>query len=451
MDSLASFTSQCIAKADSQDLGSFLLSFGQYSPPTSPSRIKNKVHKDTIANKDRVVTARTEGAMLCPSDLTAKESLVGEEDVWMCDMCQHLNSGGRGACGLCWRERTIFDVIDYEEDFSLDTDTRSQNSNMLISCVMEDQGATSSRPPLNTFNPAERNALSVSIASSMPLKCDVKAAFGGSPKCEGGNMSSAMDICHMENLPPGASPPNCCEVNSISSETETLRGCRASSISLDSSISEEEDDSYLLSYVGPMTCPHSQCNTILEDYNAFQLHLQQHKWGPHKAVINENGETSFVCGYEGCGKLLEDKKLLRKHMLSHREKVFACHYQNCDRKFYERAKLKRHFLVHTGEKPFVCPFESCGKRFGYNANLKTHLRTHTGSRPFACTVPNCRRRFAQASNRNSHVLTHLKAGDDYEDTEEYEGEPVAETKKGRVAAVKKERVKRERRGERRLS
>ena len=104
-----------------------------------------------------------------------------------------------------------------------------------------------------------------------------------------------------------------------------------------------------------------------------------------------------------------DRKLLRKHLLTHREKQFICHYEGCNKKFYERAKLKRHFLVHTGEKPFVCPYEGCGKPFGYKANLKTHMRTHTGQRPFACTFQGCDRRFAQASNRNAHVVAHAES------------------------------------------
>jgi len=329
----------------------------------------------------------------------------------------------------------MFDVLDYEEEYLLETPTETSDFSQPIMPHETNVAVTST----NNKETVDSSGLTLTVASTIPIRCESKTpAYGGSPKCD----SSLSSGCY-RNLPPGASPPNCCEVNSVLSETDTLRGCRASCVSIDSSISEEEDEVYMAgAYSGPFPCPHSQCLTILEDYGAFQLHLQQHKWGPHKAIVNESGVASFICGYEGCGKELEDKKLLRKHMLSHREKVFACHYPNCDRKFYERAKLKRHFLVHTGEKPFLCPFENCGKRFGYNANLKTHLRTHTGSRPFACTVPNCKRRFAQASNRNSHVMTHVKAGEDYVDTRVYEGEPV-DGKRCRV--MRKERGKRERR------
>ena len=154
-------------------------------------------------------------------------------------------------------------------------------------------------------------------------------------------------------------------------------------------------------------CPH--CDKVYTDSRQYRAHSAQHKWGPHATEVDPaTGKSRFRCLHPGCTKVVNDRKVLRKHLLTHREKQFMCHYAGCDKRFYERAKLKRHFLVHTGEKPFSCPYKDCGKPFGYKANLKTHMRTHTGQRPFACTVPGCLRRFAQASNRNSHVLTHQK-------------------------------------------
>jgi len=126
---------------------------------------------------------------------------------------------------------------------------------------------------------------------------------------------------------------------------------------------------------------------------------------PERKNLFFTGRT-FTCHVEKCGKFFSSKKLLRKHMQSHKLKRFECHYEGCNKTFYERAKLKRHFIVHTGEKNFVC--SECNKSFGYKANLKTHMRTHTGEKPYICTVAGCTRRFAQASNRNAHVATHQK-------------------------------------------
>ncbi|KAF0695937.1 Aste57867_13285 [Aphanomyces stellatus] len=156
------------------------------------------------------------------------------------------------------------------------------------------------------------------------------------------------------------------------------------------------------------TCTEPGCNHCFEDAQSLKDHMTQHTWGPHSIQTAADGSKTFVC--LNCGKGVTDRKVLRKHLLTHQEKRFLCSFDGCDKKFYERAKLKRHMLVHTGEKSFVCNFDGCGKQFAYKANLKTHLRTHTGLKPFACMVPGCNRTFAQASNRNSHMQTHNRGG-----------------------------------------
>eukprot|EP00516_Mucochytrium_quahogii_P000071 CAMPEP_0203756396 /NCGR_PEP_ID=MMETSP0098-20131031/9700_1 /ASSEMBLY_ACC=CAM_ASM_000208 /TAXON_ID=96639 /ORGANISM=" , Strain NY0313808BC1" /LENGTH=342 /DNA_ID=CAMNT_0050648273 /DNA_START=43 /DNA_END=1071 /DNA_ORIENTATION=+ len=151
----------------------------------------------------------------------------------------------------------------------------------------------------------------------------------------------------------------------------------------------------------------NDCQQVFESCRALRIHVAQHKWGPHRVIDQPQGQT-FQCLFQDCGKIVKDRKVLRKHLLTHRPREFECSFEGCHKRFYERAKLKRHFLVHTGEKEFTCTFPGCNKKFAYKANLKTHVRTHTGHRPFACTFPDCDKTFAQASNRNSHVLTHTQ-------------------------------------------
>lgn len=147
------------------------------------------------------------------------------------------------------------------------------------------------------------------------------------------------------------------------------------------------------------------CKATFDNSKGLREHVAQHKWGPHRVIPAAEGiGVQFQCLFEGCGKIVKDRKVLRKHCLTHRPREFAC--EECGKRFYERAKLKRHMLVHTGEKEFYCTHPGCHKTFAYKANLLTHLRTHTGHRPYKCTWPGCTKSFAQASNRNSHVLTH---------------------------------------------
>ena len=106
-----------------------------------------------------------------------------------------------------------------------------------------------------------------------------------------------------------------------------------------------------------------------------------------------------------CGKCFTDSNSLRKHMMTHGERLYICPIEKCGKKFLDNSKLKRHMLVHTGEKPYRCGI--CGKLFSLDFNLKTHLRTHTGEKPYVCKVPGCNKRFTQSSNLTAHEKTHF--------------------------------------------
>lgn len=117
-----------------------------------------------------------------------------------------------------------------------------------------------------------------------------------------------------------------------------------------------------------------------------------------------------MCLHPGCGKIVRsNRKVLRKHLISHQEPTHACEFPGCTRSFHERSKLKRHQLVHSGEKQYKCQHEGCNKTFAYKANMKTHMRTHTGQRPFRCSWPGCTKTFTQASNRSTHMNVHKRS------------------------------------------
>ena len=118
--------------------------------------------------------------------------------------------------------------------------------------------------------------------------------------------------------------------------------------------------------------------------------------------IGKKTNREYKCEEEGCNKVFYDKCALRKHLLTHGEKLYSC--QICNKKFLDNSKLRRHSLVHSGEKPFACPL--CPKKFSLDFNLRTHMRIHSGEKPYACVFPGCFKRFSQSSNLSAHEKTH---------------------------------------------
>jgi len=324
---------------------------------------------------------------------TSKHSKSDEMEEWECDVCHDINKGWKQNCELCWRAKAsalLSNSQSSEDNFSPVVDQ---------SPFMERGGMTYHLPPYPTnhmnFNMngvrtyVDRNShvgpRAVPLDDlGMPLHSEAIVAESFMQKA----------VPHMKRGESQASPRQ--------SKKKPKLSKKAPPKPKKPKMKKPKPKIPKI-----FNCP--DCDKIFHDSKSFRLHTAQHKWGPHAIEVDpETKKTQFRCLHPGCNKVVRDRKVLRKHLLTHREKQFKCHYEGCGKKFYERAKLKRHFLVHTGDKPFKCPYIGCGKPFGYKANLKTHMRTHTGQRPFACTFPGCDRRFAQASNRNSHVLTHQK-------------------------------------------
>ena len=132
---------------------------------------------------------------------------------------------------------------------------------------------------------------------------------------------------------------------------------------------------------------------------------------PKSKILKKKIHREYMCEIETCQRVFSDKSSLRKHLLTHGEKLFVC--EICKKKFLDNSKLRRHSLVHSGEKPYACPL--CPKRFSLDFNLRTHMRIHSGEKPYACVYPGCFKRFSQSSNLSAHEKTHelmKKEGED---------------------------------------
>ena len=113
------------------------------------------------------------------------------------------------------------------------------------------------------------------------------------------------------------------------------------------------------------------------------------------------GKSSYVCGWENCGRVITQRQKLLRHLRVH-TRYKPCKCVHCLKTFSTQDILQQHMRTHSGEKPYKC--SHCGKGFATSSSLRIHIRTHTGEKPLECKV--CGKRFNESSNLSKHMRTH---------------------------------------------
>ncbi|KAM8767660.1 uncharacterized protein AB9X84_006453 isoform 2-T6 [Acanthopagrus schlegelii] len=104
------------------------------------------------------------------------------------------------------------------------------------------------------------------------------------------------------------------------------------------------------------------------------------------------------CGF--CGEHLDSSDELAAHLKTHRETSKTCSF--CGKTFQSILAQELHVRLHTGEKPYSC--DICGKKFSQRGNLNSHIRVHAPEKPFKCKE--CSRTFCHMTSLERHMQEH---------------------------------------------
>ena len=101
-----------------------------------------------------------------------------------------------------------------------------------------------------------------------------------------------------------------------------------------------------------------------------------------------------------CFKQFTSKYTLQQHVqVEHKDKMYACTYDDCKEDFKHKDQLEVHLMKHEGKFKFECTI--CKKGFYQKAHFTGHLNSYSDSRPHWC--PKCGKQFLYQQDVGKHL------------------------------------------------
>ena len=153
---------------------------------------------------------------------------------------------------------------------------------------------------------------------------------------------------------------------------------------------------------------HGEQNQTFVCEECGKIHTNEKSAKDHSKLHKIHLQGTFVCSYEGCGKVFKRKDLRRSHFKSAHtflEKKYSCEY--CHLKFRQPALAKRHEeRIHLGTKNLKCNL--CDYKTKHPSNLTVHKKAIHEGVTYSCDYPGCCKNYNRKDNLDAHRKTAHK-------------------------------------------